>query len=248
MWYLDMTKIKDINVRKAIGYAYPYVDVWKAGGEIVGLTRVPGTSILPPGTAGRVEYDVLGIGGKDTDPEKAKELLTQANAMGFEIKFLYATDDPLSVAAKDQVVKGLQAGGFTATPIASTVEKIREERVQYDSPINVRSSGWCSDWPSGGSWFPAQWDGALVGLEGMPNQSNFKEPDADAKQKEILSMPADEVPAAWGEFDKFIEETYYPAVVTGYSGTAIIRGSKIGGMNNDSVRGMPTLSDMYITQ
>ena len=70
MWYLDMTKITDINVRKAIGYAYPYVDAWKAGGEVVGLTRVPGTNILPPGTAGRTEYDVLGIGGQDTDPEQ----------------------------------------------------------------------------------------------------------------------------------------------------------------------------------
>ena len=154
MWYLDMTKITDINVRKAVGYAYPYVDVWKAGGEIVGLTRVPGTTILPPGTAGRVEYDVLGIKGQNTDPAKSQELLKEANAEGYELKFLYATDDPLSVSAKDQLVKGLEAGGFTATPIASTAEKIREERSNYDSPINVRSSGWCSDWPSGGSWFP----------------------------------------------------------------------------------------------
>jgi peptide/nickel transport system substrate-binding protein len=248
MWYLDMRKITDINVRKAIGYAYPYEDVWKATGEIVGLTRVPGTSILPPGTAGRVDYDVLGIKGQNTDPEKAKELLAAANADGYEIKFLYATDDPLSVAGKDQIVKGLEAGGFTATPIASTSEKIREARSDPDSPINVRSSGWCSDWPSGGSWFPAQWDGALADLEGMPNPSMFVEADADAKQKEILAMDANDVPAAWGEFDKFIEETYYPAVVTGYSGTAIIRGSKIGGMYNDSVRGMPTFADMYITQ
>ncbi len=247
MWYLDMTKITDINVRKAIGYAYPYEDVWKASGEIVGLTRVPSTSILPPGTAGRVDYDVLGIKGQNTDPAKSQELLKEANAEGYELKFLYATDDPLSVAAKDQLVKGLEAGGFTATPIASTAEKIREERSNYDSPINIRSSGWCSDWPSGGSCFPAQWDGALVGLEGMPNPANFKEADADAKQKEILGGSAEDAPGAWGEFDKFIEETYYPAVTTGYSGTAIIRGSKIGGMYNDSVRGMPTFSDMYIT-
>jgi peptide/nickel transport system substrate-binding protein len=247
MWYMDMTKITDINVRKAVGYAYPYVDVWKAAGEIVGLTRVPSTSILPPGTAGRVDYDVLGIKGQNTDPAKSQELLKEANAEGYELKFLYATDDPLSVSAKDQLVKGLEAGGFTATPIASTAEKIREERSNYDSPINIRSSGWCSDWPSGGSWFPAQWDGALVGLEGMPNPANFKEADADAKQKEILDGSAEDAAASWGEFDKFIEETYYPAVTTGYSGTAIIRGSKIGGMFNDSVRGMPTLADMYIT-
>ena len=94
MWYMDMTKITDINVRKAVGYAYPYVDVWKAAGEIVGLTRVPGTSILPPGTAGRVEYDVLGIKGQNTDPAKAKELLKEANAEGYEIKFLYADRRP----------------------------------------------------------------------------------------------------------------------------------------------------------
>jgi peptide/nickel transport system substrate-binding protein len=82
----------------------------------------------------------------------------------------------------------------------------------------------------------------------MPNPANFKEADADARQKEILSLPSDEVAAAWGEFDKFIVETYFPEVNLGYSGTAIIRGSKIGGMFNDSVRGMPTLSDMYITE
>jgi peptide/nickel transport system substrate-binding protein len=248
MWYLDMTKITDINVRKAIGYAYPYIDVWKAGGEIVGLTRVPGTSILPPGTAGRVDYDVLGIKGQNTDPEKAKQLLEQANATGFEIKFLYATDDPLSVSAKDQLVKGLEAGGFKATPIASTTDKIRDARTDPDSPINVRSSGWCSDWPTGGSWFPAQWDGSLVGLEGMPNLANFKEQEADDMQKSILDGSADKAAAGWNDLDKLIEEKYYPAVNTGYAGTAIIRGSKIGGMYNDNVRGMPSFQTMYITQ
>ena len=106
--------------------------------------------------------------------------------MGYEIKFFYSTDDPLSVAAKDQIVKGLEAGGFTATPIATTTEKIREARTDYDAPVNVRSSGWCSDWPTGGSWFPAQWDGSLVGLEGMPNLANFEEKEADDMQKAIL--------------------------------------------------------------
>jgi len=248
MWYLDMTKITDINVRKAIGYAYPYVDAWKAGGEIVGLTRVPSTNILPPGTAGRTPYDVLGIKGENTDPEKAKELLQKANAIGYELKFYYQTDDPLSVAGKDQLVKAFEAAGFKATPIATTTDKVREARTDYNAPVNVRSSGWCSDWPSGGSWFPAQWDGSLVGVEGMPNLSNFKEADADAKQKEILNGSAQDAAAGWNDLDKFIEEKYYPAVTVGYAGTAIIRGSKIGGMYNDNVRGMPTFQTMYITK
>jgi peptide/nickel transport system substrate-binding protein len=249
MWFLDMTKIKDINIRKAIGYAFPYQNYWKSLGEIQGVTRVPGTSILPPGTAGRVEYDALGNGGVKTMADKAKQILKENNALGYEIKFLYATDDEQSVEGKDQIVKGLEAAGFKATPIASTSETIRTDRTDYDSPINVRSSGWCSDWPSGGSWFPAQWDGRLVGLEGMPNPSNFKVKEMDKLQDHILDdLSPQEAAKAWGEFDKKMETDYYPAVNLGYSGTAMLRGSKVGGMYNDNVRGMPTFGLMYITK
>jgi peptide/nickel transport system substrate-binding protein len=251
MWFLDMTKIKELEVRQAIGYAYPYENAWKAGGEIVGVTRVPGTAILPPGTAGRKEYDALGIKGKNTDPAKAKELLKKAGyAPGeYEIKFLFATDDDQAVAAKNEIVKGLEAGGFKATPIASSSETIRTDRTDPKSPINVRSSGWCSDWPSGGSWFPAQWSGSLVGLEGMPNPAQFKQADMDKEQDRILdTMTPEEATTAWGEFDKTMETKYYPAVNTGYGGVALIHGSKVGGMANDNVRGMPTFSRMYITK
>ncbi|MEO6511447.1 MAG: ABC transporter substrate-binding protein [Nocardioides sp.] len=247
MWYFDMGKITDIRVRKAIGYAYPYVDAWKAGGEIVGLTRIPGTALLPPGTAGRLDYDVLGNQGQHTDPAKSRRLLKEAHATGFEIKFLYAPGDPASESVTRAVVAGLEAGGFKATPIAPD-SKIREGRTEYDSPVNIRSSGWCSDWPTGGSWFPAQWDGSLVGLKGMPNPASFKEADADQMQEDILDGKAGDTSIAWGELDKFIETTYYPAVNIGYAGTANIRGSDIGGMANDDVRGMPTFATMYVTR
>jgi peptide/nickel transport system substrate-binding protein len=252
MWFIDYTKIKELEVRQALGWAYPYEAAWKAGGEITGLTRVPGTAILPPGTAGRVDYQALpGQDGKTTDPAKAKELLKKAGyAPGeYEIKFLFATDDDNAVAAKNEIVKGLTAAGFKATPIASTLETIRTDRTDPKSPINVRSSGWCSDWPTGGSWFPAQWAGSLVGLEGMPNPAQFKEAAMDKEQDKILdTMTPEEAAKAWGEFDKTMETKYYPAVNTGYSGTAMIHGSKVGGMENDNVRGMPTFAQMYITK
>jgi len=250
MWYLDMTKIKDIKIRQALGWAYPYEDAWKAAGEIVGVTRVPGTSILPPGTAGRPDYKALeGQDGQTTDPEKSKALLEEAGAEGYEIKFLFATDDDASVNAKDAIVKGLEEGGFKATPIASNIENIRTDRTDYNSPINVRSSGWCSDWPSGGSWFPAQWAGSLVGLEGMPNPANFDVKKFDQEQDRILdTLSPDEAVEAWGEFDKMMMTEQYPAVVIGYGGVAMIHGSKVGGMENDSVRGQPTWVRMYITE
>src|SRR6476620_2944658 len=250
MWFIDYTKIKQLEVRQALGWAYPYEAAWKAGGEITGLTRVPGTAILPPGTAGRVDYQALpGQDGKTTDPAKAKDLLKKAGyAPGeYEIKFLFATDDDNAVAAKNEIVKGLTAAGFKATPIASTLETIRTDRTDPKSPINVRSSGWCSDWPTGGSWFPAQWAGSLVGVEGMPNPSNFKEADMDAQHNKILdTMTPEQAAPAWGQFDKTMETKYYPAVNVGYAGTAMIHGSKVGGMANDNVRGMPTFARMYI--
>ena len=211
MWYLDMTKIKDIRVRQAIGYAYPYVDAWKAAGEIVGVTRVPGTAILPPGTAGRKEFDVLGTKGEETDPERATPLLEEADAEGFEIKFLFATDDDAAVAAKDAIVKGLEAAGFKATPIASNVEKIRTDRTDYNSPINVRSTGWCSDWPTGATWFPAQWAGNLVGLGGHAQPGQLQgEGDGPSSGQDPGHHAPEEALEAWGEFDQKMQEELLP--------------------------------------
>jgi peptide/nickel transport system substrate-binding protein len=251
MWFIDMNRIKDLKVRQALGYGFPYQAYWKGIGEIEGVTRVAGTSILPPGTAGRVEYDALGNKGRETDTAKSKALLKEAGYEPgeFEIKFLFETDDPLSVEGKNQIVRGLEAAGFKATPIASTDETIRDDRTDPKGPSNVRSSGWCSDWPTGGSWFPAQWAGSLVGLEGMPNPANFKKADMDAEQDRILdTLTPEQAAKAWGEFDKTMETKYYPAVNLGYDGTAMIRGSRVGGMANDNVRGMPTFARMYITK
>lgn len=71
----------------------------------------------------------------------------------------------------------------------------------------------------------------------------------DKLQQHILDdlSPADAV-KAWGQFDKKMETEYYPAVNLGYSGTAMIHGTKVGGMANDNVRGMPTFAQMYVIQ
>lgn len=248
MWYLDTRKITDVNVRKAIGHAYPYEAAWKAAGVIQGVTREPGTTILPPGTAGRVEFDVLGNEGHITDTAKAKELLQEAGQVGYEVRFLYSTDDPMSVAAKDEIEASLKEAGFSPKPIATTTATIRDELNDPDAPINVRSQGWCSDWPSGGSWFPAQWHGNLITKNSVTNPSFLDVPEVNDRIDEILeTLSPEEAVSAWGELDEMVMTEHYPAVITGYSGTAMLHGSQVGGMENDSLRGMPTFKQMYIT-
>ncbi len=247
MWYLDYTKIKELQVRQAIGWAYPYVDAWKTGGELVGLTRVPSPVMLPPGTAGRADTSqwLQGQDGKTTDPAKSKALLAQAGYKPgeYEIRFLYAADDAVSKQTMEKVKAGLEAGGFKATPVPSTLDKIRDDLADPSVDVNVRSIGWCSDWPSGSSWFPAQW------RSGQPlsvNPGQFSEPKADARQSKILNnLSGTQESDAWGQFDVWMGQTYYPDMLTGYAGVLTIHGSKIGGMENDNVRGMPTLTQMY---
>jgi peptide/nickel transport system substrate-binding protein len=59
-WLPTTPSITDINVRKAIAYAYPYEDMWLSTGEVPGVTRVPANSIMPPGMAGKHDYFVDG--------------------------------------------------------------------------------------------------------------------------------------------------------------------------------------------
>lgn len=249
-WYIDNLKVTDLKVRQALGWAYPYRAAWRAAGLVEGVTRSASTSLLPPGTAGRVEYEGLpGQDGKTTDPAKAKALLQEAGKTGFEIKFPYQTNVPESVKAKDQIVNALEEAGFKATPVAATSDTIRDLQSNAKSDINIRGSGWCSDWPSGGSWFPAILFGDLVGKPGMPNQAQLKQPDVDAKINNILdTMSGEEANAAWGELDKYIQQKYFPIVPIGYSGVAYLHGSRVGGMSNDNVRGMPNFQDLYVKQ
>ena len=113
-----------------------------------------------------------------------------------------------------------------------------------NAPINVRSGGWCSDWPAGSSWFPD-----LFHSDGSPNWAYFSEPAVDAEIERIGLLPFEEQPAAWGALDRSIMTDYYPAIVTRYAAdVGMLRGARIGGMSTDSTFSMPTWKDIYIVQ
>jgi len=250
MWYLDYDKIKELAVRQAVGWAYPYQAAWKAAGQIEGLTRLPATTILPPGTAGRPDdgASLEGQDGRTTDPDKSKELLASAGYEPgeYEIRYLYPADDAVSKQVYQTLKGAFEEGGFKFTGVPTTLEKQRDDLADPDVDINVRNIGWCSDWPNGSSWFPAQW---RCGQPVSVNPSQFCEKKADKRQDNILdTLTGAEANDAWGEFDVWMEQTYYPGMLTGYYGNALLRGSLIGGMENDNVKGMPTFQRMFVVQ
>jgi peptide/nickel transport system substrate-binding protein len=249
-WAPDYRKITDIKVRQALAYAYPYADVYAATGLIPNVTRIYGTNLEPPGVPGRQEYNPLPDHTPGTtDPDKAKQLLQESGNLNYEIKFLYSTDDPLSVAGKNEIVKGLTAAGFKATPVATTVAQFSTVRADPDADINVRSAGWCSDWPSGSSWIPPVLKTTNLKAEGLAsNYSAFSEPEVDKQIAKIQRMPITDQPGAWNDLDELALTKYFPLFVTGYYGAAMMRGSNINGFEDDTVFSMPTWKDIWLTQ
>ncbi len=249
-WAPDNRKIKDKKVREALSWAYPYKNAILAAGLIPGVNAIPATNLMPPGVPGRTPYNVTGRQGFDTNAAKAKALLKQANAMGYEIKFLFRTDDPISVKGKDAIVRGLTEAGFKATPVPTTTANYVAARDNTSEDINVRSAGWCSDWLSGSTWLPP-----VLGSTNPDkthsfgsNYAAFSNKAADSQMDAIQKMPLAQQATAWNNLDRNIAKKYFPLFTTYYTGIAQAHGSKINGDNDDNTLGMPTWKDMWVSQ
>jgi peptide/nickel transport system substrate-binding protein len=249
-WAPDNRKITDKKVREALSWAYPYKNVILALGLIPNVNAIPATNLMPPGLPGRTAYNITGRQGFDTDAAKAKELLKQAGKLGYEIKFLFRTDDPISVQGKDAIVRALGEAGFKATPVPSTIANYVADRDNTSKDINVRSAGWCSDWPSGSTWMPPVLGSTHPDKTHSfgSNYAAFSNKSADAQMVAIQKMPLEDQAAAWNDLDKKIAQQYFPLFTTYYTGIAQAHGSKIQGDFDDNTVGMPTWKNIWISQ
>jgi len=249
-WAPDGRKITNKKVREALSWAYPYKNVILASGLIPNVNAIPATNLMPPGLPGRTPYNVTGRKGFDTDPAKAKALLKSANATGYEIKFLFRTDDPVNVKVKDALIKGLTEAGFKATPVPTTTASYTTARDNVNEDINVRSSGWCSDWPSGSTWVPTLFGSTDVATSHSfgTNYTAFSNKSVDNQMDAIQRMPLDQQADAWNALDKQIATKYFPLFTLYYTGIAQAHGSKIQGDNDDNTLGMPTWKDIWVSQ
>ena len=245
-WAPDYTKTSK-EVRKALAYAYPYEDVWQASGEVAGVTRVPANSVMPPGMAGKSDYQVDGE-QITHNPEKAKEILAEAGEEGFEIQMAYNTGSPTVEAAQKQIEKGLTDAGFKVkaypVPIETSLYTIwTDKENKLNKKLNLRGVNWCSDWPSGATMIPA-----LLRTDATYNTAFFSEPDMDAKMEEINTLPIEDQPAAWGALDEEIATEYYPIIPTAFRNDLFAFGEKIGNPTGDGALGAPNYKDLHVTE
>lgn len=243
----DYNKIKEIEVRKALAYAYPYEDVWLAGGEVPGITRIPANSLMPPGMAGKKDFHVDGE-QITYDPEKSKALLEEAGYGDepYQITMVYYEVDPLAKATQDQITKGFEAGGFSvkAIPVQeSPYNTWLDPDSKVNKQLNLRGVNWCSDWPAGSTMIPP-----LLKTDAVYNTAFFSEPEMDQKMDDIATMPLEEQAEAWGELDEEIMTEFFPIIPTAFRNDLFVFGEKIGNPTGDGSIGAPNYKDLYVMQ
>ena len=246
-WAPDYQEISDINVRKALAWAYPYDDVWLASGEVPGVTRIPANSVMPPGMAGK--HDYFADGEQFTyNPDRAKELLAEAGYADkpFPIKMIYYEVDPLAVAAQKQIVKGLEESGFEVNDVAVQDDPYNiwtNPDDKLNKTLNLRGVNWCSDWPSGLTMLPP-----LLRTGATYNTEQFSEKSIDDEMDSITELSLDEQPDAWGALDEKIGTEYFPLIPTAFRNDLFMFGSKIGNPAGDGSIGAPYYKGLYVSE
>ncbi|WP_026256856.1 ABC transporter substrate-binding protein [Actinopolymorpha alba] len=247
--YLDTRRIP-LEVRRALAVAWPHDALHKAAGDNP-FTYEPATTILPKITPGWQDYDVEGDGSKgDGDAVKAKKMLEDAGKLGFEIVWSYANDDPIAQQVSAMREEKLKAAGFKVKAIPMPRDQRRADTDNPNSKVNLRYQGWCIDWPSGTTVFPAIFDGRLIALNptSAPNKSFLNEKEVNDEIDRISAMPVEEQQPEWAKLDKLVTEKYQPVIPDNYGKTNFIHGSKVGGVVLDVYGGGPDYSKLFVKQ
>ncbi|UFN45475.1 ABC transporter substrate-binding protein [Nocardioides okcheonensis] len=241
----DYDKVADVRVRRALAHAFPYRDVWIAGGEVPDVTRVPASSVMPPGMAGR--HDVR-VGGAQTgyDPARSRELLAEAGHADepYPITMIYYEVDDQARAAQEQITKGFEAGGFSvrAIPVQESPYNVW---LDPDDPLNqkldVRGASLCPLWPGGSAILPT-----LLRTGALLNTAGFSEQSVDDEMDRIAMLPVDEQAAAWGALDEKIMSTWFPVIPIAYINRLFVFGTDVGNPSGDSSMGTPNYKDLYL--
>ncbi|WP_350277253.1 ABC transporter substrate-binding protein [Kribbella sp. HUAS MG21] len=252
MYTMDTRKIP-LEVRKLIAKAYPY-DSWRKVAGLVPDTDIPASTILPPAVPGFEKYELPGLTGKgkgaedDAVAKEVKDELAKLGKANFELSWYYSIDDKISTQATQLRKQVYEKAGFKVKAIGVPKAKIRTFTGDQDAPVNIGKTpaGWCSDWPSGSSWYPVLFRSDAIALGNSVGQLQDKA--LDAQIDAIAAKTPDEQLKEWMKLDKEIMEKHLPVLPLYYSATNSPVGKNIGHAINDMTQGMPEFTSIYLKQ
>lgn len=234
-----------LEVRKAIAKAWPYDSDFKTAGKN-DLVAERASTILPPSVPGYQKYpplpDLSGTGAGD--PAAAKAMLQAAGKLGFELSWYYDNTTPLTQQIAQGRAQALNAAGFKAKPIGVATADLRGKASDYDAPVNMDYAprGWCSDWPSGGSWMPVLFETHSI-ADGQ-SWGMVKDPALDKEIEDVNNLPTDQSTSKWAALDQKLMAMYI-VLPRYYDKLAVVQGSNLGTTTGDPTMGMPNFLNMY---
>jgi peptide/nickel transport system substrate-binding protein len=242
---MDTRKIP-LEIRKAIAKAWPYDSDFKTAGKNDYVAERAST-ILPPSVPGYVKYpplpDLSGTGAGD--PAAAKAMLQAAGKLNFPLQWYFDNQQPITQQIAQGRVQALKAAGFDPKPIGVATADLRKKLSDYDAPVNMGQSpqGWCSDWPSGGSWFPVLFQAHSI-TDGQ-SWGEMSDSTLDKEITDVSDLPADQSQPKWAALDQKIMGLYI-AIPRYYDKLANVEGSNVGGGSGDPTMGMPNFVRMFV--
>ncbi|MET0132443.1 MAG: ABC transporter substrate-binding protein, partial [Kibdelosporangium sp.] len=205
VYSINTTRVTDLNVRKAILTAFPKEQARQVqGGPYMADFA---TTLGSPANLGWAKYDLPGVTDVDPkgNPEKAKQMLTDAGKLGYSISLGY-TQTPSSEKEALVVADGLEKAGFKVEKIPMQSKTFLEARDTVNNNLDLYWSAWAADWPTGVTVYPELYDGRKV-ADGRPNNSHFNDPAVnDAIDKALKITDPAEQGAEFMKIDKMIME------------------------------------------
>ena len=249
---LDTRKIP-LDVRKLIAKAYPY-DTWRKVKGLTPQSAIPASTILPPAVPGYEKYELPGLNGTGKgaeDPAVAAEVKSELAKLGksnFELSWYYSNDDKIDTQVNQLRTQTFTAAGFKVKAIGVPKAKIRTLTGKQDAPVNIGKTpaGWCSDWPSGTSWFPVLFKSDAIELGNSIGQLQDKALDAEIDR--IAALDPNAQLKEWSKVDKTILQDHLPLLPLYYTASTFPVGKNIGHAINDVTQGMPEFTSLYLKQ
>ncbi|ADB31762.1 extracellular solute-binding protein family 5 [Kribbella flavida DSM 17836] len=251
-WPLDTRKIP-FEIRQLIAKAYPF-DSWRKVAGLDPQSAIPASTILPPAVPGHEKYELPGLVGKGKGAEdeavaaEVKAKLKELGKENFELSWYYSNDDKIATQVNQLRTQVFQKAGFKVKAIGVPKAKIRTLTGDQNAPVNVGKTpaGWCSDWPSGTSWFPVLFKSDAIALGNSIGQLQDKALDAEIDR--IAAMDPNQQLKEWSKVDRTVLEKHLPLVPLYYAASAFPVGKNIGHAINDVTQGMPEFTSLYLKQ